>query len=181
MWGGYFCGSSENLWNMKNVLVAICLVFSISAFANKVVDVPSDDETAKYEFDQVLLEPSADDLKDYRAEATADEPTLYLIDKLKACTYTREELVPGESLQRTVTHKVELFKAVNSIRKGLQKAERKGEVTAAEATRMMARVVRVALSAFYDDHSEAFEQALRDNRQDYRRQLAVFEGVILNG
>ena len=44
----------------------------------------------------------------------------------------------------------------------------------------MLNVLNVALSAFYTDDSKSFEKALRTNKKDYNKLLAVFNSVSLN-
>lgn len=165
---------------MKKIFlfVALCMMCYLSVWANA-IEKDKLGEGKKYEFYQVVMEPTADELQQFPPHDMMDQSTLFLMDKLKSYTYTREEVVPGESMQRIVSHKPEIYKAVVNIQKGLQKAMKKGDTPATEAMQCMNRVVRVALSAFYDEQSGDFEKALRENRQNFQHQISLFMNVIL--
>lgn len=44
----------------------------------------------------------------------------------------------------------------------------------------MQRVARVAVAAFYNEGSTAFENALHDARKDYKKQIDIFNSVALD-
>lgn len=50
---------------------------------------------------------------------------------------------------------------------------------AGESSRRFDRALKVGMAAFYADDSSSFEQALRQNRKDYQKQLEIFEQVSL--
>ena len=137
---------------------------------------PTAKPQAKYSFFSVAVSTTDDAYK----EAETDRTTAYFERKLKDCTFTREEVVPGESMQRTVTHKVDIYNAVRNIHKGLEKtiAADPQQQTSASAT--MQRVARVAVAAFYNEGSTAFENALHDARKDYKKQIDIFNSVALD-
>lgn len=167
----------------KKVWIALLMVgcsLTVAAEDGHGNEAKSAAPTAKYTFLSVAA-PTADEVyKDLDADGLASRETVCMERKLKDCTFTREEVVPGESMQRTVTHKVDLYNAVRNIRKGLEKAVKAHPDEQAKAKATLHHVARVALAAFYDDESEAFEKALHDARKDYNRQIAIFNTVALD-
>ena len=141
---------------------------------------PTAKPQAKYSFFSVAVSTTDDAYKEAETDRPADRTTAYFERKLKDCTSTREEMVPGESMQRTVTHKVDIYNAVRNIHKGLEKtiAADPQQQTSASAT--MQRVARVAVAAFYNEGSTAFENALHDARKDYKKQIDIFNSVALD-
>ena len=83
-------------------------------------------------------------------------------------------------MQRTVTHKVDIYNAVRNIHKGLEKAVASDPQQQASASATMQRVARVAVAAFYNEGSTAFENALHDARKDYKKQIDIFNSVALD-
>lgn len=140
---------------------------------------PTAKPQAKYSFFSVAVSTTDDAYKEAETDRLADRTTAYFERKLKDCTFTREEVVPGESMH-TVTHKVDIYNAVRNIRKGLEKtiAADPQQQTSASAT--MQRVARVAVAAFYNEGSTAFENALHDARKDYKKQIDIFNSVALD-
>ena len=88
-------------------------------------------------------------------------------------------MIPGETLQRTVTRKVNIYNAVKNIHKNLMKVVRNNQNQRKTASETLERVTRVAISAFYDDNSEAFEETLHANRKDYKKLIELFNNVVL--
>lgn len=165
---------------MKTFLFCCCLLcgtLGLSAVPEDGIAVSA--ASPRYEFYRYATLPTESELERVSPDDIVSRTAAYFISKLTACTYSRESIVPGESVQRVVTRKSDLLKAVQNIKKGLER-EVKGDASARlEATRLMDRVAVVALSAFYDDHSGLFEKELRQNRKDFRKQIEVFERVTL--
>lgn len=141
----------------------------------------NNDETKlpRFEFYEVLTAPSNTELQNLETDGVESKLSAYFEDKLKECTFTRENVIPGETLQRTVTRKVSIYNAVRSIHKNLVRDVRNNPKQKEAAKEMLERVTRVAISAFYDENSRDFEEALHANRKDYKKLIEVFNNVVL--
>lgn len=138
-------------------------------------------ELQHYEFYNVFSSPTEEELASVEVEGIESRMSAFLEDKLKKCTFTHEALVPGESMQRIVSHKVDIYNAVKTIYKNLVKEVKANPEFAIKAKEIYERVTRIAISAFYDDNSTDFEASLRKNRKNYKMLLQMFENVTIKG
>lgn len=136
-------------------------------------------EALRFEFYEVLSTPPSEELQHIETDEIESKLSAYFEDKLKDCTFVRENMIPGETLQRTVTRKVNIYNAVKNIHKNLMKVVRNNQNQRKMASETLERVTRVAISAFYDDNSEAFEETLYANRKDYKKLIELFNNVVL--
>ena len=159
------------------VLSALIVAFNAHTFAagknGKEAEVPH------FEFYEVLSTPPSEELQHIETDEIESKLSAYFEDKLKDCTFVRENMIPGETLQRTVTRKVNIYNAVKNIHKNLMKVVRNNQNQRKTASETLERVTRVAISAFYDDNSEAFEETLHANRKDYKKLIELFNNVVL--
>lgn len=162
-------------------LVAAMSAFWLGTFAGNTNALKGETtgSATHYEFIGLRLTPTSQDLADCAAEGVESRMAAFLMQKLRDCTFTREDVVPGESVQRTVAHKQEIYNAVKNIRKGLDRAIDRDPSLAPEARTDFEQVLNVAIAAFYDDNSTAFEQELRQNRRDFRKQMEVFASASM--
>jgi hypothetical protein len=126
-----------------------------------------------------VSKPNDSDLKNIEVDGLVDGATAFFEQKLKECTFTYEEMVPGETLRRAVTHKIEIYNAVKNIHKQLKKDVEEDPALRPQASRTMNMVVRVGLAAFYDDNSGQFEEEIHKCRKDYKKVIELFKGVVL--
>ncbi|MGI6231656.1 MAG: hypothetical protein ACOYJF_02250 [Prevotella sp.] len=101
------------------------------------------------------------------------------LDQLRNVTFSKEQVVPGDPMTRTIINKGSIYEAVNTVRKGLQKQMREGSINKEEAEKEMSQVLKVAIAAFYADDSEDFEAALHKSRKNYQDLLKLFSSVKL--
>lgn len=132
-----------------------------------------------FSFYEYVSKPNDSDLKNIEVDGLVDGATAFFEQKLKECTFTYEEMVPGETLRRAVTHKIEIYNAVKNIHKQLKKDVEEDPTLRSQASRTMNMVVRVGLAAFYDDNSGQFEEEIHKCRKDYKKVIELFKGVVL--
>ena len=90
----------------------------------------------------------------------------------------KEEVVPGEPRRRTVIRKPEIYNAVRTIEKELNRQVRKDLLPQDKAEQEFTGVLKVALAAI-DSDTESFETALQENKKDVSHLLGVFRRVSL--
>ena len=90
----------------------------------------------------------------------------------------KEEVVPGDPTRRTVIRKPEIYNAVKSIEKALNKSVKKQEISEKESEQLFCHVLKVSLAAI-DSESGSFEKSLDANRKDTKALLALFQQVNL--
>lgn len=167
---------------MKRLLfIVIAFAFPFILFAGNAETLEGEgtESSYKYQFIGLRLTPTEQELSDIEEEGIESRYSAFLLQRLKACTFTKEDVVPGESVQRTVAHKQDIYNAVKNIRRGLEKAVDHDPSLKSKAQKEFESVVNVAIAAFYDDNSSAFEKDLRANRKDYNKQIAIFSSVSM--
>ena len=162
------------------LLMAVCCMTAAWAGEEEGNGATGEAHKAKYSFFSVDAVTTDEAYQEATADDVADKLTAYFEQKLKACTFTREEVVPGESMMRTVSHKADIYNAVRNIHRNLEKAVAHDPQQQAAAAGTLQMVARVAIAAFYDEGSAPFEKELRSARKDYRRQIEVFRSVALD-
>ena len=93
-------------------------------------------------------------------------------------TVVKEEVVPGDPTRRTVIRKPEIYNAVRTIEKELNRQVRKDLLPQDKAEQEFTGVLKVALAAI-DSDTESFETALQENKKDVSHLLGVFRRVSL--
>lgn len=78
----------------------------------------------------------------------------------------KEEVVPGDPTRRTVIRKPEIYNAVRTIEKELNRQVRKDLLPQDKAEQEFTGVLKVALAAI-DSDTESFETALQENKRTY--------------
>ena len=128
-------------------------------------------------FYSTLKQPSAEEL------AHADDHKLgkeigYLYTAFMDTYVVKEEVVPGDPARRTVIRKPDIYNAVRSIEKQLNKAVKGQSMTTDKAADEFSNVLQVALAAI-DSDTLTFERELQANKKDANRLLAIFDEVEL--
>ena len=167
----------ENMRKALLTLSVLAITFNFHAFAADKAN--KETRTPSFEFYEVLSTPPSSELQDVETDEIESKLSAYYEDKLKECTFKRENVIPGETLQRTVTHKVNIYNAVKNIHKNLIKDVKNNSNQKEAARETLEKVTRVAISAFYDENSEEFEEALHANRKDYKKLIELFNNVVL--
>ena len=90
----------------------------------------------------------------------------------------KEEVVPGDPTRRTVIRKPEIYNAVKSIERSLNKSVKKHEISEKESEQLLCHVLKVSLAAI-DSESSSFEESLDEHRKDAKALLALFKQVNL--
>ena len=153
---------------MKKRCLLVMLLFSVlTAFADNesVNGTENTTATTRWEF------------MNYTEKGKSNED---LLNQLEGLCVKRVPVVPGDPTMRTVIKKGEIYNAVRKVAKGLGEEVKDDKLTDQEADKLLNKVLNVAISAFYTDDSKSFEKALRENKKDYHRLLAVFSQVMLN-
>lgn len=165
---------------MKTELIYFLIVMSLfSCPTIRGEENPSTFHHPSFCFYEYVSKPLDSDLKNVEVDGLVDGATAFFEQKLKECTFTYEEMVPGETLRRAVTHKIEIYNAVKNIHKQLMKDVEVNPSMKPQASKIMNKVVRVGLAAFYDDNSESFEEEIHKCRKDYKKMIELFNSVVL--
>ena len=102
----------------------------------------------------------------------------YPVRSFKDTYVVKEEVVPGDPTRRTVIRKPEIYNAVRTIEKELNRQVRKDLLPQDKAEQEFTGVLKVALAAI-DSDTESFETALQENKKDVSHLLGVFRRVSL--
>ncbi len=166
---------------MRKTLVGLSLLFAMAFNLNAhAVEKPEESANSTWTFIAVSVKPTAEDLAQVTDEGDFGKEATYLYNKLEQLCVKRVPVVPGDPTTRIVFTKGDIYNAVRRIGKGLEDDVKSHTLTSNEASKKMLNVLNVALSAFYTDDSKSFEKALRANKKDYNKLLAVFNSVSLN-
>lgn len=162
---------------MKNLFLSVLTfcAFALSANASNAIGA----DVSSWQFFSVAVTPDKVALEEVPADDFLSKESIYAMRQLKSLTYRMEQVVPGDPAKRTVIEKGDIYKALCSIEKGLKKDVKAHLLDAGESSRRFDRALKVGMAAFYADDSSSFEQALRQNRKDYQKQLEIFEQVSL--
>lgn len=128
-------------------------------------------------FYSTLKQPSAEELAHANDHKFGKEVG-YLYHAFMDVYVVKEEVVPGDPARRTVIRKPDIYNAVRSIEKQLNKEVKSQKMTAEMAADEFATVLQVALAAI-DSDTNTFEEELQDNKKDSTRLLAIFDQVEL--
>jgi len=146
-----------------------------TAVANESKELPP---TMKWELMSAEDEPSAAQLTDYPGSGRYEKMAAYYHDRFKESYLVKETVVPGDPTKRIVIRKPEIYNAVRSVQKALNRAVKKRQMTAEESDKRLCHVLEVSLAAV-DSETGTLEDALSKNRNDPETLLAIFENVSL--
>ncbi len=131
-----------------------------------------------WEFYSAIEEPSAEELAGFTSRHKLGKKVAYLYDSFKDTYVVKEEVVPGDPTRRTVIRKPEIYNAVRTIEKGLNRDIKKNGLPQDKAEAAFANVLKVALAAI-DSDTESFEAALQEHKKNSSQLLAIFQRVNL--
>ncbi|MGL4853297.1 MAG: hypothetical protein ACRC3Z_11750 [Phocaeicola sp.] len=132
----------------------------------------------EWEFYSVLKDPSAEELSAVMSNHKFGKKVAFLYEAFKDAYVTKEEVVPGDPNLRTVIRKPEIYNAVRSVEKELNREIKKNECSLDEAKKSFEKVLQVSLAAL-DAEIPSFESALQTNKKDASQLLAIFQRVEL--
>ncbi len=173
---------------MKKTFIFLCasmVLQTTTSFATTYEPVKEDvvyttasDETAtKWEFYSAHEDPSPELLEGITSNKYSKRVS-YFYNLFKDTYVVKEEVVPGDPTRRTVIRKPEIYNAVKSIEKALNKSVKKHEISEKESEQLFYHVLKVSLAAI-DSESDSFEESLDAHRKDTKALLALFQQVSL--
>lgn len=189
----FFAAESNKLKVMKKKFILTVAFLSISLFAqqmwampfcpvrDKKENVKTDASSAKvetWEFYSTVETPSSEELAALVSNHKLGKKVAFLYDSFKDTYVVKEEVVPGDPTRRTVIRKPEIYNAVRTIEKELNRQVRKDLLPQDKAEQEFTGVLKVALAAI-DSDTESFETALQENKKDVSHLLGVFRRVSL--
>jgi hypothetical protein len=92
---------------------------------------------------------------------------------------TKEDVIPGDPMMRTIVLKPHVYYAVHGIERYLKKEVKNGRRAAGEASREMEHVLEVALSVIDTEETGSFEAALGKSRGGMEDRILLFGQVAL--
>lgn len=152
-----------------------------SPVRDKKENVKTDSSSTKvetWEFYSTVEIPSSKELTAWVSNHKLGKKAAFLYDSFKDTYVVKEEVVPGDPTRRTVIRKPEIYNAVRTIEKELNRRVRKDLLAQDKAEREFTEVLKIALAAI-DSDTESFESALQENKKDVSRLLDVFHRVSL--
>ena len=189
----FFSAEHNQLKVMKKKFILTVAFLSISLFAqqmwampfcpvrDKKENVKTDASSAKvetWEFYSTVETPSSEELAALVSNHKLGKKVAFLYDSFKDTYVVKEEVVPGDPTRRTVIRKPEIYNAVRTIEKELNRQVRKDLLPQDKAEQEFTGVLKVALAAI-DSDTESFETALQENKKDVSHLLGVFRRVSL--
>lgn len=120
-------------------------------------------------------------------ESVADKSGKHDFGKRVACLktliekyyITKEDVIPGDPMMRTIVLKPNVYYTVRKIEKYLKKEVKKGDITTEDASSEMEHILEVALSVIDSEGARSFEIALNKNRKNIEGQISLFQRVKL--
>lgn len=100
-------------------------------------------------------------------------------EKIQQMFVTREEIVPGDPITRTVIKKPSIYRSVMTLEKHLKKEVKENRLSVEKATEIFINVQRIALAAIDTFGTEKFEDELNKFRKNPNQLLSVFAKVKL--
>ncbi|MBP3517395.1 MAG: hypothetical protein J6K31_03095 [Parabacteroides sp.] len=131
----------------------------------------------KWEFYSTVQKPTVEELANADNHKFGKEVG-YLYHVFMDMYVVKEEVVPGDPARRAVIRKPDIYNAVRSIEKQLNKEMKSNRLTKDAAADKFANVLKIALAAI-DSDTSTFEKALYGNKKDSSRLLAIFDNVKL--
>ena len=174
---------------MKKTFIFLCASMVLQATAsfattnepvkeNVVYNTTKSNETdTKWEFYSAHEDPSPELLEGITSNKYSKRVS-YFYNLFKDTYVVKEEVVPGDPTRRTVIRKPEIYNAVKSIEKALNKSVKKHEISEKESEQLFYHVLKVSLAAI-DSESDSFEESLDAHRKDTKALLALFQQVNL--
>lgn len=92
---------------------------------------------------------------------------------------TKESVIPGDPMMRTIVLKPNVYYTVRKIEKYLKKEVGNGNITTQEASSEMEHILEVALSVIDTEDIGSFEIALNKNKRNIEDQISLFQQVKL--
>ena len=189
----FFAAENNKLKVMKKKFILTVAFLSISLFAQQMWAMPfcpvrdkkesvkadaSSDKVETWEFYSTVETPSSEELAALVSNHKLGKKVAFLYDSFKDTYVVKEEVVPGDPTRRTVIRKPEIYNAVRTIEKELNRQVRKDLLPQDKAEQEFTGVLKVALAAI-DSDTESFETALQENKKDVSHLLGVFRRVSL--
>lgn len=91
---------------------------------------------------------------------------------------TKEDVIPGDPMMRTIVLKPNVYYTVRKIEKYLKREVKNGDIRLEEASSQMEHILEVALSVI-DNKEESFEIALNKNKKNMENLITLFQQVKL--
>lgn len=92
---------------------------------------------------------------------------------------TKEDVIPGDPMMRTIVLNPNIYYTVRKIEKYLKKEVRNGGITTEDASLEMEHVLKVSLSVINSEEVTSFEAALNKNKKSIEAQIELFQQVKL--
>lgn len=99
-----------------------------------------------------------------------------LIDKYYI---TKEDVIPGDPMMRTIVLKPNVYYVTRKIEKHLKKEVKDGDISLEEASKEFAHILEVALAIIDSEESNTFEMALSKSKKNIEDQITIFSQVKL--
>ncbi len=131
-----------------------------------------------WEFYSIVEIPSSEELATLTSHHKLGKKVAFLYDSFKDIYVVKEEVVPGDPTRRTVIRKPEIYNAVRTIEKELNRKVKKDLLAQDKAEKEFTKVLKVALAAIESD-TETFESALQRSKKDASGLLDIFHRVSL--
>lgn len=92
---------------------------------------------------------------------------------------TKEDVIPGDPMMRTIVLKPNVYYTIRKIEKHLKKEVKNGDISTEEASSEMEHILEVALSVIDTEEVGSFEIALRKNKRNTEKLISLFQQVKL--
>lgn len=94
---------------------------------------------------------------------------------------TKEDVIPGDPMMRTIVNKPQIYYLVRKIEKHFKKEVEKNEISLTDASSQYAYVLKVALALLSEsaETTSPFEAHVKNSRKDIETQIDLFQQVKL--
>ncbi|MFV0418083.1 MAG: hypothetical protein ACK5KT_05085 [Dysgonomonas sp.] len=134
----------------------------------------------KWEFDS-SVPPTFDENTIQKAEEHEFGTKVACLKVLMEKYYvTKEEVVPGDPMKRTIIKKPNIYNTTRRIEKHLKKELKNGDISLEKATSDFTHILEVSLAIISESQTETFENALDQNKKNVEDQIDVFRQVKIN-
>lgn len=134
----------------------------------------------KWEFDS-SVPPTFDDNTIQKAEAHEFGSKVACLKVLMEKYYvSKEEVVPGDPMTRTIIKKPNIYNTARKIEKHLKKEVKNGDISLEKATNDLTHILEVSLAIISEPKTETFEEALDQNKKNIEDQIDIFKQVKIN-
>ncbi|MDR1202338.1 MAG: hypothetical protein LBL58_12050 [Tannerellaceae bacterium] len=161
------------------VKILIVLIFTFHTFINLSAQTYLAYNDPKWEFLSAIPESFDEQLIKKVSEHDFGKRVACLKKLVDKYYITKEDVIPGDPMMRTIVLKPNLYYSTHKLEKYLKQRVKDKSMRLADAAKEMEHILEVALSIVDTEDVSSFEVSVKKNKNNIEKQIELFNQVKL--